>query len=94
MKERIKNFLLGLLVIIFILSVCIIGGYSDTHYTCQADVYSVDDSGTIFIDGAGYLWEVSNTNYYKGETVKIKFNNNCTDYTRNDDIILKVIKND
>lgn len=94
MKKGIKDFLLGLLVVVFILGVLIISGYSDTHYSCQADVYNVNDTSTVFIDGAGYLWEVSDTNYHKGETVKIKFDNNCTDYTRNDDVILKVIKND
>lgn len=85
-----KNFFTGLLAIIFILGLLIIGGYADTHYSVIADVYTVDETGTTFVDGAGYLWGVSDTNYYRGQTVKLYFDNNCTDYTRNDDIILKV----
>lgn len=92
--ERVKEFFMGLLVIVFILGVCMIGGYLDTHYTCQADVYEVYDDSTVFIDGAGYLWEVYDIDYHKGQSVKIKFSNNCTDYTRNDDIILGVTKID
>ena len=65
-------------------------GYQDTHYETTAKVYSVDDAGTLFIDGAGYLWEVYDTDYKVGEFVTLTFDNNMTDYTRNDDIITKV----
>lgn len=86
----IKKFIPYVIALGVIIGLLLLGGYSDTHYSCIAQAYIVDDSGTIFIDGAGYLWEVSDINYHKGETVKIYFNNNGTDYTREDDIILKV----
>lgn len=82
------SFLIALIVIVGLLSIT---GYMDTHYTTTAEVYSIEDNSIILIDGAGYLWEVTNrTDLAKGDFVKIKFDNNCTDYTRNDDIILSV----
>ena len=69
-------------------------GYQDTHYETTAKVYSVDTSETIFIDGAGYLWAVTDTDYKVGEFVELKFENNRTDYTRNDDKIVNVIRLD
>lgn len=82
------SFLIALIVIVGLLSIT---GYMDTHYTTTAEVYSIEDNSVILVDGAGYLWEVTNrTDLAKGDFVKIKFDNNCTDYTRNDDIILSV----
>lgn len=92
MRNFLKDFLLGVVCIAFILLLLIIGGYGDTHYSTIAQVYEVSDTDTTFIDGAGYLWGVNDTDYIKGQTVKISFFNNCTDYTRNDDVILKVRK--
>ena len=89
--------ILGLATLV--MTVCIIipllfAGYADTHYSTVAEVYSVDATETIFIDGTGNLWAVKDTTYKVGEFVEIKFNNNRTDYTRNDDIIVKVTKLD
>ena len=64
--------------------------YQDTLYKTTAKVYSVDEDGTLFIDGAGYVWAVYDTDYTKGDFVEIKFNNNRTTYTRNDDKIINV----
>ena len=42
-------------------------------------------------DVAGYIWEVtSKPELHKGDMVEIKFFNNTTDYTREDDEIIKV----
>ena len=71
-----------------------IAGYMDTHYSTTAEVLSVEDE-VILVDGAGYVWGVTNRpDLHKGDFVKISFDNNCTDYTRNDDIIIKVKKLD
>ena len=82
------SFIVALMIIVIILG---IAGYMDTHYTTTAEVYSIEDNSIILVDGAGYLWEVVNrTDLKKGDFVKIKFDNNTTEYTRNDDIILSV----
>ena len=86
----IKNIFMGTLAIIFIVGLLAVGGYVDTHYTTVAEVYAVDETGTTFVDGAGYLWGVTDTDFHKGDFVKLYFDNNTTDYTRNDDIIVKV----
>ena len=81
---------LAICSIIFILCILMTCGYGDTHYTTTAIVSTVDDSGTTFVDGAGYVWAVYDTCYEKGQFVELKFYNNTTDYTREDDEIVKV----
>ena len=71
-----------------------VAGYMDTHYSTTAEVLSVEDE-VLLVDGAGYVWGVTNRpDLHKGDFVKVSFDNNCTDYTRNDDIIIKVEKLD
>ena len=68
-----------------------VAGYSDTHYSTVAEVYSVEDNSILLVDGAGYLWEITDRpELHKGDMVKVKFSNNTTDYTRKDDKIIKV----
>lgn len=83
----ILSFIITFIILVFFPS---LGGYFDTHYSTTATVLNVDDTSTTFVDCAGYLWAVNDTDYHKGQTVKIKFFNNCTDYTREDDEILNV----
>lgn len=66
-------------------------GYVDTHYSTVAEVYSVEDDSILLVDGAGYIWEVTDKpELHKGDMVEVKFFNNTTDYTREDDEIVKV----
>lgn len=79
-----------LVVLCIILFLLFIGGYCDTRYSTTAKVLDIDKTSTTFVDGAGYIWAVNDTNYQKGQFVKLYFFNNTTDYTREDDIIVKV----
>lgn len=90
MKKR--EFFEVAILIVIVIGILLIGGYSDTHYSVQADVYQIDNNSILLIDGAGYIWEVTDRPdlCHKGQSVKIYFNNNCTDYTREDDIIERV----
>lgn len=90
MKKR--EFFGTVVLIVIVIGILLLGGYSDTHYSVQADVYQIDNNSVLLIDGAGYIWEVTDRPdlYYKGQSVKIYFNNNCTDHTREDDIIERV----
>lgn len=77
---------LGLLIVSML-----IGGYSDTHYSVQADVYRKEGNSVYLIDGAGYIWELTDRDDLMiGQSVKLKFYNNTTDYTRTDDEIVGV----
>ena len=80
-------------VVVFSVIVTVLGvaGYSDTHYKTVAEVYSVEDNSILLVDGAGYLWEITDRpELHKGDMVEVKFFNNTTDYTREDDEIIKV----
>lgn len=88
--ETIRTTVIGIAFITLLLLLLIVGGYADTRYSTVAEVLSVNEDGTIFVDGAGYVWSVYDTDYHKGQFVKLYFHNNTTDYTRNDDRIVKV----
>jgi len=91
MKDRIIGILMGFMMISFLLILLIIAGYSDTHYSTTAEVLSTNED-IVMVDGAGYVWAVTDRpDLHKGDYVKIKFFNNTTDYTREDDEILDVI---
>lgn len=79
---------ISLLMIIIMLAV---GGWSDVHYSTTAKVYEQNEKTTIMVDAAGYLWEVIDRPDLKvDDIVTIKFFNNGTDYTREDDKIIKI----
>ena len=92
--ENLKRFVVELFMVFVLLMVLLllpaIGETYQHNYTQVCDVYLVDDTTTVFIDPVGYLWEVNDTDYVKGETVKLYFHDNFTEYTREDDIIKKV----
>lgn len=92
--ENLKRFVVELFMVFVLLMVLLllpaIGETYQHNYTQICDVYLVDDTTTVFIDPVGYLWEVNDTDYVKGETVKLYFHDNFTEYTREDDIIKKV----
>lgn len=90
MKNFIKNFFVGMVAMMVILLLPAIGETIQHNYSQICEVYMVTDTETIFVDPVGDLWSVYDTNYRKGETVKISFYDNLTDYTREDDIIKKV----
>lgn len=82
-----------IMVIVMLITVTIVlifASYEDTHYTQTAEVLSVNSTETLFIDAIGNVWSVYNTDYKKGEFVKLYFDNNRTTYTQNDDIIVKI----
>lgn len=95
-NNNIFNFVIEILLsTLALFSACVIvlgiAGYFDTHYSTVAEVYSVENNSILLVDGAGYLWEITDRpELHKGDMVKIKFFNNTTDYTREDDKIIKV----
>lgn len=89
--RKIRDFIIGLIFVGTLVLILAIGGYSDTHYSTTAEVFQIEGNEVTLIDGAGYLWCVTDRpDLHQGQFVKIKFENNCTDYTREDDTILSV----
>ena len=89
--NKITSALIAISVIIVTITTLLFGAYEDTHYHTTAKVYQVDSAETLFIDGTGNVWAERPAEEYKvGEFVELYFDNNRTDYTRNDDIVLKI----
>lgn len=64
-------------------------------YTQYATVYCTDINETVLVDATGEAWAIDATDEFnEGDTVVITFNNNGTDNTRYDDIIMEVKKAD
>ena len=85
-KERFQGFLL-IVVFVFILAIC---GRIENNYSIKATVKKVENGVVLFEDVAGYLWEVDRPEeeVSRGDEVRIRFFNNCTDNEREDDKIL------
>ena len=88
---RTKNLLLEILLIVLLFLALVIATYGDSHYHTTAKVYNKIDNETLIVDSAGYVWAVTNRDDLQlNNFVEIYFNNNCTDYTRKDDKIVKI----
>ena len=84
-----------LLTFVIILTLLMAGGCAETRYNTTAKIYKQVDNNLFLVDGAGYVWCVSNRpDLALNDMVTVYFDNNCTDYTREDDIILKIKKLD
>ena len=91
LRRILTSLLTFVITSIIIVAILGVAGYSDTHYSTVAEVYSVEDNSILLVDGAGYLWEITDRpELHKGDMVEVKFFNNTTDYTREDDEIIKV----
>jgi hypothetical protein len=92
MKKSIRKFLVASVAIFMLVGMPIIADTYQSYYTQYGEVYSCDINETLIVDATGNIWSVHDTEFNKGETVKIKFYTNHTDYTREDDIIIEINK--
>lgn len=91
MTTKIKELFSVTLLILFFIIVIGFCGRMESRYSCVATVLSNEDNTVLLVDGAGYVWELVNRpEFKKGDFVTIYFDNNYTDYTREDDTVLKV----
>ena len=62
-----------------------------SYYTQYGQIYLCDIDETLIVDATGNVWSIDATDEFnEGDTVKIKFYTNHTDYTRKDDAIVKI----
>jgi len=91
-----KEVFAGLILIFVFLMIVGFCGRIENNYSIKATVKEKENGIVTFEDVAGYLWEVERpeTEVHRGDEVKIRFFNGCTDETRVDDEIIsfKVIK--
>lgn len=96
MKERtnhMKKLNTLLVTIIGIIVFLVLPAIADTYqsyYTQYGEVYLCDINETLIVDATGNIWSVYDTEFNEGETVKITFYTNHTDYIREDDEIVKI----
>ena len=82
--------LYGALIIIGFIGVLAFADTYQTHYTQYGEVYLCDVDETLIVDATGNIWSIYDDTLNEGDIVKIKFFTNHTDYTREDDEILKI----
>lgn len=97
-KDFLENTIIGGIMIGLILTMLIIGGLNTVNnmtgtYTQYATVYVTDIDETLFIDSIGNVWSIEATDEYnEDEHVIITFDDNGTDNTIEDDIIVDIKK--
>lgn len=90
MKKGISKFLVACVAVFMLIGMPIIADTYQSYYTQYGEVYLCDINETLIVDATGNIWSVYDTELNKGDTVKIKFYTNHTDYTREDDKIISV----
>ena len=90
MKKGISKFLVASVAVFMLIGMPIIADTYQSYYTQYGEVYSCDINETLIVDATGNIWSVYDAELNKGDTVKIKFYTNHTDYTREDDKIISV----
>ena len=92
--NHMKKFNTLLVIIVGIIVFLVLPAIADTYqsyYTQYGEVYLCDINETLIVDATGNIWSISATDEFnEGETVKMKFYTNHTDYTREDDEIVKI----
>lgn len=98
-NDFLSNTILGGILTMGILTAIIISGLVVFNGSVKYNQYVVctvtDINETVFVDTTGNVWSIDATDEYnEGDTVVITFDDNGTDYTREDDIIVEIKKAD
>ena len=96
-NDILNNTILGGIITMSILTSIIISALVMFNGSIQYNQYATctvtDINETVFVDATGNVWTIDATNEYnEGDTVIITFDDNNTDYTREDDIIIEIKK--
>ena len=99
-KETKKDLIetLGALLVALVFTLVVLGVFyfNDYHkkesYSTGAIVLTTANNQAVLVDGSGEMWSVNDRpDLHKDDFVEIYFDDNKTDYTRKDDIILSVV---
>lgn len=96
-NDILNNTVLGGIITMAIITSIIISALVMFNGAIQYNQYATctvtDINETVFVDATGNVWSIDATDEYnEGDTVIITFDDNGTDYTREDDIIVKINK--
>lgn len=89
MKKTIVGFILMTTILVIAPSIT---GYIETHYTREAKVTEVTGENIVVEDTTNNVWSFEGDGFIVGDKVTLKMDNNCTDNTIYDDVIVKVEK--
>ena len=79
-------------MIIFIFFIApVMVGTMETTYTMNAEIVGVSGDFVLLEDSMGEVWKFYGEGFHIGDNVKVKFFTNCTDNTRYDDEVEKVV---
>lgn len=98
-NDILNNTIFGGIITMAILTSIIISALVMFNGSVQYNQYATctvtDINETVFVDATGDVWSIDATDEYnEGDTVIITFDDNGTDYTREDDIIIEIKKAD
>jgi hypothetical protein len=96
-NDILNNTILGGIITMGILTSIIISALvmfnGSIQYNQYATCTATDINETVFVDATGNVWAIDATDKYnESDTVIITFDDNGTDYTREDDIIIEIKK--
>lgn len=89
-KKFCRELFMCMCAMILLIGFPVLGDSIQHNYKQVCQVYEVHDTYTTLIDPCGYLWDIYDTDYTIGETVKVSFHDSFTDFNREDDVVLKV----
>ncbi len=95
MKNKLIDIIADAIILLPILAIIIIGCHIEATYTAPCVVYNIKGTEVYYEDTrTGDVFSEDDadkaSSLHVGQTCKIKFDNNGTDYNREDDIILSV----
>lgn len=98
-NDILNNTIFGGIITMAILTSIIISALVMFNGSIQYNQYATctvtDINETVFVDATGNVWSIDATDEFnEGDTVIITFDDNGTDYTREDDIIIEIKKAD
>ena len=71
MKKGISKFLVASVAVFMLIGAPMIADTYQSYYTQYGEVYSCDVNETLIVDATGNIWSVYDTEFNKGDTVKI-----------------------
>lgn len=90
--KKIKDTIAIILLLAVIIIPPIVGGTIERTYSMNAEVVLTINDKVILKDETGNLWDFIGDDFIIGDMVKIRFDTNGTDHTREDDIVENVKK--
>lgn len=90
--RAVKNIAESFIIAFCFLIIPGIAGMLESRYNYNGIITKVNGAEVFIEDVTGNVWEIESENYQVGDKVRVTFDTKHTDNTRQDDIIIKVIK--